>query len=73
MSENTAREPDAETEQHVVVIGPDGQPMGSVPASVLAAAAAVGVPYVLAKGAFVLASTAWNYVLYRRWVFAAAG
>ncbi len=26
-------------EEHVVVIGPDGQPMGSVPASVLAAAA----------------------------------
>ena len=40
MSENTSREPDADTEQHVVVIGPDGQPMGSVPASVLAAAAA---------------------------------
>ena len=39
MSENS-REPDAENEQHVVVIGPDGQPMGSVPASVLAAAQA---------------------------------
>ena len=42
MSENTAREPDAENEQHVVVIGPDGQPMGSVPASVLAAASGNG-------------------------------
>ncbi len=29
-------------EQHVVVIGPDGQPVGSVPASVLAAAAGQG-------------------------------
>jgi putative flippase GtrA len=41
--------------------------------AVVSGAAAVGVPYVLAKGAFVLASTAWNYVLYRRWVFAAGG
>ena len=32
---------DAE-EQHVVVVGPDGQPMGTVPASVLAQAAAGG-------------------------------
>ncbi len=44
MSENSSREADDTaddtTEQHVVVIGPDGQPMGSVPASVLAAAAA---------------------------------
>ncbi len=40
---------------------------------VVSGAGAVGVPYALAKGAFVLASTAWNYVLYRRWVFAAAG
>ena len=31
-----------EQEQHVVVIGPDGQPVGSVPASVVAAAAAGG-------------------------------
>jgi hypothetical protein len=29
-----------ENEQHVVVIGPDGQPVGSVPASMVAAAAA---------------------------------
>lgn len=34
---------------------------------------AVGVPYVLAKGAVVLASTLWNYLLYRRWVFAPVG
>ena len=31
-----------ENEQHVVVIGPDGQPVGSVPASVIAAATAGG-------------------------------
>jgi hypothetical protein len=30
----------SENEQHVVVIGPDGQPVGSVPASMVAAAAA---------------------------------
>ena len=30
----------ADQEQHVVVIGPDGQPVGSVPASVIAAAQA---------------------------------
>ncbi len=40
MSENFSREADESSEQHVVVIGPDGQPVGSVPASVLAAAAA---------------------------------
>jgi hypothetical protein len=33
-------EESADQEQHVVVIGPDGQPVGSVPASVVAAAAA---------------------------------
>lgn len=33
----------------------------------------IGVPYVLAKGAVVLASTLWNYLLYRAWVFAPAG
>ena len=39
MSEHP-REVDDTEEQHVVVIGPDGRPVGSVPASVLAAAAA---------------------------------
>jgi len=39
MSENPSG--DAE-EQQVVVVGPDGQPMGTVPASVLAQAAAAG-------------------------------
>ena len=36
MSENPSEQ--ESDEQHVVVIGPDGQPIGSVPASVLAAA-----------------------------------
>ena len=40
MTENSSRDADDSNEQHVVVIGPDGQPVGSVPASVLAAAAA---------------------------------
>ena len=35
-------EQSAEQEQHVVVVGPDGQPVGSVPASVIAAATAGG-------------------------------
>jgi hypothetical protein len=39
MSENPSGDAD---EQQVVVVGPDGQPMGSVPASVLAQAAAAG-------------------------------
>jgi hypothetical protein len=46
MSENASPQddrPDAPAEeQHVVVIGPDGQPVGTVPASVLAAAASAG-------------------------------
>ncbi|MCY7364379.1 MAG: GtrA family protein [Frankiaceae bacterium] len=41
--------------------------------AVVTGAEGVGVPYVLAKGAVVLASTLWNYVLYRAWVFAPAG
>lgn len=41
--------------------------------AVVTGAGGLGVPYVLAKGAVVLASTLWNYVLYRRWVFASAG
>lgn len=41
--------------------------------AVVTGAEAVGVPYVLAKGGVVLASTLWNYVLYRRWVFVSAG
>jgi putative flippase GtrA len=28
------------------------------------------VPYVIGKLAVVAASTCWNFVLYRRWVFA---
>ncbi len=40
---------------------------------VVTGAERAGVPYVVAKGAVVLASTLWNYVLYRRWVFAPAG
>lgn len=39
---------------------------------VVVTAEAAGVPYVLAKSVVVLASTGWNYVLYRRWVFAQA-
>jgi putative flippase GtrA len=30
----------------------------------------LGVPYVIGKLAVVAASTCWNFVLYRRWVFA---
>lgn len=37
--------------------------------AVVTAAAHVGVPYVIAKLAVVGASTCWNFVLYRRWVF----
>lgn len=37
---------------------------------VVTGAERAGIPYVLAKGVVVLASTLWNYVLYRRWVFA---
>lgn len=37
---------------------------------VVSGAEALGLPYVLAKGAVVAASTLWNYLLYRRWVFA---
>ncbi len=42
MSDPSQQEPSdqADDEQHVVVIGPDGQPVGSVPASALAAAQA---------------------------------
>ncbi len=36
MSEQQTAQPDEEQEQHVVIIGPDGQPMGSVPASTFA-------------------------------------
>lgn len=38
---------------------------------VVTAAEGAGVPYLPVKVAVVVASTAWNYVLYRRWVFAA--
>ncbi|HEY8282433.1 MAG TPA: GtrA family protein [Leifsonia sp.] len=37
---------------------------------VVSGAAHVGIPYVIAKLAVVAASTCWNFVLYRRWVFA---
>jgi hypothetical protein len=37
--QSSGQSPGQSGEQHVVVIGPDGQPVGSVPASVLAAAA----------------------------------
>ena len=44
MSDDATGTP-AEQEQHVVVIGPDGQPVGTVPASVVAqAAGAAGTP-----------------------------
>ncbi len=32
----------------------------------------LGVPYLAAKGVAVVVSTAWNFLLYRRWVFADA-
>jgi putative flippase GtrA len=38
--------------------------------AVVTGAAHIGVPYVLAKLAVVAASSCWNFVLYRRWVFA---
>ena len=37
---------------------------------VVSGGAHLGIPYVVAKLAIVAASTAWNFVLYRRWVFA---
>ena len=37
---------------------------------VVVGAERLGVPYVVAKTLVVAASTLWNYVLYRRWVFA---
>lgn len=38
--------------------------------AVVSGADAAGIPYVAAKVAVVLASTCWNYLLYRAWVFA---
>jgi len=38
--------------------------------AVVTGAEHIGVPYVLGKLAVVAASTCWNFVLYRRWVFA---
>lgn len=35
MSEQDQKQPEQEPEQHVVVIGPDGQPIGTVPASAI--------------------------------------
>jgi putative flippase GtrA len=37
--------------------------------AVVTVAAHIGVPYVIAKLAVVAASTCWNFVLYRHWVF----
>lgn len=37
---------------------------------VVSAADAAGIPYLAAKSAVVAASTGWNYLLYRVWVFA---
>ncbi len=42
-----------------------------VTVAVVTAAPRVGVPYLIAKLAVVAASTCWNFVLYRRWVFTA--
>ena len=36
---------------------------------VVSSSQALGLPYLAGKLAVVAASTAWNYVLYRRWVF----
>ena len=41
-----------------------------VTVAVVSGGAALGVPYLLAKAVVVALSTAWNFVLYRRWVFA---
>ena len=41
----------------------------AVTVAVVTAAPRVGVPYLIAKLAVVAASTCWNFVLYRRWVF----
>jgi putative flippase GtrA len=38
--------------------------------AVVTGAERIGVPYVIGKLAVVAASTCWNFVLYRRWVFA---
>lgn len=38
--------------------------------TVVTGASHAGVPYLWAKVAVVAASTCWNFVLYRRWVFA---
>jgi putative flippase GtrA len=38
--------------------------------AVVTGAEHIGVPYVISKLAVVAASTCWNFVLYRRWVFA---
>ena len=40
-----------------------------ITAAVVSGAAHIGVQYVIAKLAVVAASTCWNFVLYRRWVF----
>ncbi|HET6826026.1 MAG TPA: GtrA family protein [Amnibacterium sp.] len=41
----------------------------AITVAVVTAAPRFGVPYVIAKLAVVAASTCWNFVLYRRWVF----
>jgi putative flippase GtrA len=42
----------------------------AVTVAVVTGADHIGVPYVVGKLAVVAASTCWNFVLYRRWVFA---
>jgi putative flippase GtrA len=41
-----------------------------VTVAVVTGAAQIGVPYLVAKLLVVAAATVWNFVLYRRWVFA---
>jgi putative flippase GtrA len=45
----------------------------AITVAVVTSADSWGVPYVVAKVAVVIASTSWNYLLYRHWVFAPAG
>jgi putative flippase GtrA len=44
----------------------------AITVTVVTLAADAGVPYLVAKLAVVATSTAWNFVLYRHWVFTAA-
>jgi putative flippase GtrA len=42
----------------------------AITVGVVTGAEHVGVPYLVGKLVIVAASTCWNFVLYRRWVFA---